>query len=219
MSSNFHQFRLMNQCLNCGTKPNILKSYEYQTRTCIKACRSLISGTFQTADIVELIGPEKTIALLKTIQNILMTLLDGSQVSGRCPLGYLFIKCHIKDELASMQYFNAHVCEWNATSDWVKSNICDSKSYDILSENWRHYVTSLFIVWCLVLRCWQRLLLVQACGVLKGNEEKCIIMGITVVKMVLWGGKSSVLWSHIAFYIDDLPPQMTTWKAVCHLIF
>ena len=47
MSSNFRQIRLMNQCLNCSTKPNILKSYEYQTRTCIKACRSLISGTFR----------------------------------------------------------------------------------------------------------------------------------------------------------------------------
>ena len=45
----------------------------------------------QTADAVELIGPEKKQLLsdLKTIQNILMTLLDGSQVSDRCPLGYL----------------------------------------------------------------------------------------------------------------------------------
>ena len=39
---------------------------------------------------MELIGPEKTIALLlETIQNILMTLLDDSQVSDHCPLGYL----------------------------------------------------------------------------------------------------------------------------------
>ena len=51
----------------------------------------LLFWHIQTADIVELIGPEKTIALLlETIQNILMTLLDGSQVSDRCPLGYLF---------------------------------------------------------------------------------------------------------------------------------
>ena len=46
----------------------------------------------QTADIVELIGPEKTIALLlENYSNILMTLLDSSQVSDRCPLGYLFM--------------------------------------------------------------------------------------------------------------------------------
>ena len=45
----------------------------------------------QTADIVELIGPEKTIALLlENYSKYLMTLLDGSQVSDRCPLGYLF---------------------------------------------------------------------------------------------------------------------------------
>ena len=32
---------------------------------------------------------------LKTIQIILMTLLAGSQVNERCPLGYLF-HCHMK---------------------------------------------------------------------------------------------------------------------------
>ena len=31
------------------------------------------------------------LSYLKTIQNILMTLLDGSQVRNRCPLGYLFV--------------------------------------------------------------------------------------------------------------------------------
>ena len=33
---------------------------------------------------------KQLLSYLKTIQNILMTLLDGSQVSDRCPLGYLF---------------------------------------------------------------------------------------------------------------------------------
>ena len=46
----------------------------------------------QTVDIVELIGPEKQLlSYLKTIQNILMTLLDGSQSRDCCPLGYLFV--------------------------------------------------------------------------------------------------------------------------------
>ena len=44
----------------------------------------------QTADIVELIALKKQLlSYLKTIQNILMTLLDGSQVSDRGPLSYL----------------------------------------------------------------------------------------------------------------------------------
>ena len=41
-------------------------------RTHIKVGRDLISGTFRLLTL-ELLGPEKTIALLKTIQNILMT--------------------------------------------------------------------------------------------------------------------------------------------------
>ena len=32
------------------------------------------------------------------------------------------------------------------------------------------------------------------------TEEKCIRMRITVLKIVFWGGKSSVLWSQITFY-------------------
>ena len=51
-------------------------------------------------------------------------------------------------------------------------------------------------------------------------------MGITVLKIVIWGGKSSVLWSQTAFnssadvsqYNDhkteDLPPQMTILNTV-----
>ena len=46
----------------------------------------------------------------------------------------------------------------------------------------------------------------------------CIRKRITVLKIVIWGGKLLVLWSQIAFYglagmsihkTDDLPPQMT----------
>ena len=58
--------------------------------------------------------------------------------------------------------------------------------------------------------------------------KKCIRMGITVLKIVIWGGKSSVLWLQIAFYssadallwneisdhkTDDLPLQMTILKS------
>ena len=46
----------------------------------------------QTADIVELIGPEKNNCSLtwKLFKIFQLFLLDGSQVSDRCPLGYLF---------------------------------------------------------------------------------------------------------------------------------
>ena len=47
--------------------------------------------------------------------------------------------------------------------------------------------------------------------------NECIRMGITELKIVIWGWKLSVLWSKIAFYssahaphkTDNLPPQMT----------
>ena len=44
--------------------------------------------------------------------------------------------------------------------------------------------------------------------------------GITVLKIVIWGGESSVLWSQIAFYeisdlkTNDSPPQITILKTV-----
>ena len=47
--------------------------------------------------------------------------------------------------------------------------------------------------------------------------KMCIRMGITLLKIVIWGYKSSVLWSHITFYDDheaeDLPPKMTIIKS------
>ena len=48
-------------------------------------------------------------------------------------------------------------------------------------------------------------------------------MGITVLKIIIYGRKLSVLWSQIAFYdshyiydhqTDDLPRQMTILKTV-----
>ena len=57
------------------------------------------------------------------------------------------------------------------------------------------------------------------------NINRCIRMGITVLKTVIWGGKLSALCSHIAFYgladvfqwneisdhkTDDLPPKF--WR-------
>ena len=32
------------------------------------------------------------------------------------------------------------------------------------------------------------------------KNKKCIRMGIIVLKIVIWGDKSSVLWTEIAFY-------------------
>ena len=47
--------------------------------------------------------------------------------------------------------------------------------------------------------------------------KMCIRMGITVLKIVIWGYKSSVLWSQITFYGDhetkDLLPKMTVLKS------
>ena len=74
------------------------------TRTCEKALGELIAGTFRLL-AVEFLDPEPTppkntkknnnkkqlLSYLKTIQNILMTLLAGSQVSNRFPLGYLLL--------------------------------------------------------------------------------------------------------------------------------
>ena len=40
---------------------------------------------------------KQLLSYLKTIQNILMTLLDGSQVSDCCPLGYLFSYVSLQD--------------------------------------------------------------------------------------------------------------------------
>ena len=37
--------------------------------------------------------------------------------------------------------------------------------------------------------------------------NKCIRMGITAVKFVIWGGKLAVLWSQIMFYGDADAPQ------------
>ena len=49
---------------------------------------------------LELLVPENTVlSYLKTTQNILMTFLAGSQVSNRCPLGYLFDIMPTKDIL------------------------------------------------------------------------------------------------------------------------
>ena len=64
----------------------------------------------------------------------------------------------------------------------------------------------------------------------KGKMKKSALeMGITVLKTVIWGDKSSVLWSQIPFYgsanahlknkisihkTDDLPPQMTILQTV-----
>ena len=66
----------------------------------------------------------------------------------------------------------------NATSDWIKSKICDSKFWDLLLENWHHYVTSLFIGWRLVLRCWQ-ILVLNSVIYLKGYWIfACLLSGI-----------------------------------------
>ena len=57
---------------------------------CFLGC---FSGTFRLLTLWSYLALKKQLlSYLKTIQNILMTLLDGSQVSDRCPLGYLFSK-------------------------------------------------------------------------------------------------------------------------------
>ena len=39
------------------------------------------------------------------------------------------------------------------------------------------------------------------------NVKKCIRMGITIFKIYIWGGISSVVWSEITFYSSaDVSP-------------
>ena len=75
-------------------------------------------------------------------------------------------------------------CEYNATFDWTTSNNCDSVFCD--------YVTSRFIGWRLDLRCRQGLTPFKIVQFQGEKRKKCIRMGITVVKSVIWRGKSSV---------------------------
>ena len=81
---------------------------------------------------------------------------------------------------------------------------CDSISYDILSQTPHHFETSLLIgsVWLT-----SDFTLLEALAVdakkysLKGeNVKKCIRLGITALKIVIWGSKLLVLWSQIVFY-------------------
>ena len=80
----------------------------------------------------------------------------------------------------------------------MTSQIYDSISYDILSETRHHYITSLFIGW--------RLGFVLLTALTFGLESErknvieCTRMGITVMKIVIWGCSSLVLWSQIEFY-------------------
>ena len=79
------------------------------TRTCLKATRGLISGMFRRLTL-ELLSPEKQLlSYLKTIQifndftcwlvwNERM-LAHWTQVSDRCPLGYLFFMCKLVKKL------------------------------------------------------------------------------------------------------------------------
>ena len=53
--------------------------------------RGLILGTFRLLTL-ELLGPEiQLVSYFKIVQNILMTFLASSQMSDRCPLGFLFL--------------------------------------------------------------------------------------------------------------------------------
>ena len=64
-----------------------------------------------------------------------------------------------------------------------------------VSEIWCHYGTSFFIGLGLVLRRWHRLNLVNNKCFEKKKVKMCIRMGITLLKIVIWGGNSLVLWS------------------------
>ena len=86
--------------------------------------------------------------------------------------------------------FNARV--YNATSDWVTSKMCDGIFCDILSEIRRHHVTLHLIGWHLVLRSSQHLSLCANSTFFQQKKmNKCIRMGITAFKIVIWGGKSA----------------------------
>ena len=47
------------------------------------------------------------------------------------------------------------------------------------------------------------------------NVKKCIRMGITMLEIVIWRGKLSVLWLQISDHeMDDLPHKMTILRIV-----
>ena len=68
------------------------------------------------------------------------------------------------------------------------------RSTDVISDVACYWLTFLFYladeasVWCKIL------------CLLQINVKMCIRMGITIFKMFIWGGISSVIWSEITFY-------------------
>ena len=44
-------------------------------------------------------------------------------------------------------------------------------------------------------------------------------IGITVLKIVIWGGKSSVLWSEISFYGDAQRSRKTQFATIKPMIY
>ena len=88
---------------------------------------------------------------------------------------------------------------------WL-DNVTNLRHYifcDLLSKTRRHNATSLFIGWYLVILCWQHFLAVQNSAVWK--VKKCIRMEITVLKIVIWWGKMSILcYSVIEGRVQDV---------------
>ena len=71
--------------------PNLLLYVWLLVRKKFNCLKGQVSDTFRLLTL-ELLGTEKTTTiahLLETVQNILMTLLAGSQVNDRCPLGFM----------------------------------------------------------------------------------------------------------------------------------
>ena len=61
-------------------------------------------------------------------------------------------------------------------------------------------MTSLVIGWCSGFTLLTKLTLVQNTCLWQINVKRYIRMGITIYKIFIWGGISSVIWSEIMFY-------------------
>ena len=87
-------------------------------------------------------------------------------------------------------------CVCKVTSDWIMSKVCDGIFCDILSEIRCHHSLAGVLFYAAHSTC----RFVQIVQFFNRKMNKCIRMGITAIKFVIWGGKSAVLRSQITFY-------------------
>ena len=95
-------------------------------------------------------------------------------------------------------------------SDWIMSKICDGIFCNTTSSR-----NLLLIGWHLILHSSQHLsLCLNSTFFSTEKMNKCIRMGITAFKVVIWGCKSAVLQSEILFYGDADVHRKTKFQTI-----